>query len=104
MGSVAPFSGASAQASNGLVQQKVQNDPNAIGYVSLYFSNGTSANPYKGVACTLENAKSGTYLGLRNFYMVTKGQPTGRTAKFIHWIQTNGKASKIISTEWVPLS
>jgi phosphate transport system substrate-binding protein len=104
MGSVSPFSGASAQASNGLVQQKVQSDPNAIGYVSLYFSNGTSANPYKGVACTLENAKSGTYLGLRNFYMVTKGDPQGRTAQFIHWIQTNKKAAKIVSTEWVPLS
>jgi phosphate transport system substrate-binding protein len=104
LGSTTVFSGASAQASNGLVQQKVQSDPNAIGYVSLYFATGTSANPYKGVACTLENAKSGTYPGLRNFYMVTKGDPQGRTAQFIHWIQTNKKAAKIISTEWVPLS
>jgi phosphate transport system substrate-binding protein len=104
MGSTSVFSGASAKASNGLVQQAVQSNPNAVGYVSLAFTNGTSANPYKGVACNLQNSTAGTYLGLRNFYMVTKGDPNGRVAKFIHWIQTNGKARKIISSEWVPLS
>lgn len=104
LGSTSVFSGASAKASNGLVQQAVQSNPNAVGYVSLAFSGGTSANPYKGVGCNLPNAKAGTYLGLRNFYMVTKGDPQGRTAQFIHWIQTNKKASKIISSEWVPLS
>jgi phosphate transport system substrate-binding protein len=104
LGSTSVFSGASQKASNGLIQQAVQSNPNAVGYVSLAFTSGTSANPYKGVGCTLENAKSGTYLGLRNFYMVTKGDPQGRTAKFIHWIQTNKKAAKIISSEWVPLS
>jgi phosphate transport system substrate-binding protein len=104
MGSTSVFSGASAQASNGLVQQKVQSDPpTKIGYVSLHFAEGTSANPYKGVACTLENAKSGTYPGLRNFYMVTKGDPKGRTKKFIHWVQHSKKAAKITATEWVPL-
>jgi phosphate transport system substrate-binding protein len=103
LGSTSVFSGASQKASNGLVQQAVQSDPNAVGYVSLAFASGTSANPYKGVACTLENAKSGTYLGVRNFYMVTKGQPKGRTAKFINWIQNSKKAAKIIATEWVPL-
>jgi phosphate transport system substrate-binding protein len=103
LGTTSVFSGASQKASNGLVQQAVQSDPNAVGYVSLAFSSGTSANPYKGVACNLENAKSGTYLGLRNFYMVTKGAPSGRTAKFINWIQNSKAAAKIISTEWVPL-
>jgi phosphate transport system substrate-binding protein len=103
MGSTSVFSGASQKASNGLVQQSVQSNPNAVGYVSLAFTGGVSADPYKGVACTLENAKSGTYLGLRNFYMVTKGAPQGRTAKFINWIQNSAKAAKIISTEWVPL-
>ena len=104
LGSTSVFSGASAKASNGLVQQAVQSNPNAVGYVSLAFTSGTSADPYKGVACNLQNAKSGTYLGLRNFYMVTKGAPSGRTAKFIHWIQTNKKAAKLIASEWVPLS
>src|SRR5262245_40093883 len=103
LGSTSVFSGASQKASNGLVQQAVQSNPNAVGYVSLAFASGTSANPYKGVACTLENAKSGTYLGLRNFYMVTKGQAKGRTKKFIKWIQNSKKAAKIISSEWVPL-
>jgi phosphate transport system substrate-binding protein len=103
LGSTQVFSGASQKASNGLVQQAVKSDPNAVGYVSFAFSAGTSANPYQGVACTLENAKSGTYPGVRSFYMVTKGAPQGQVKKFIKWIQNSKKATKIIATEWVPL-
>ena len=50
----------------------------AIGYVSLFFTNGVHTVPYKGVACTLRNAKSGQYGGVRNFYMVTRGAADGR--------------------------
>ena len=62
-------------------QQAVQSDPNAIGYVSLAFTNGVNAVPYKGVACNLRNAKSGQYGGVRNFCMVTRGAPTGAAAE-----------------------
>ena len=104
MGSKKIFSGASQKASNGLVEQTVQRDNFAIGYVSLAFDNGTNPVAYKGVPCTLRNAKSGQYGGLRNFYMVTRGPAQGRTKKFIGWVRHSRAAARITATQWVPLS
>ncbi|GAC1317527.1 MAG: phosphate ABC transporter substrate-binding protein PstS [Thermoleophilaceae bacterium] len=101
-----PFSESSTAqqvASNGLAQQAVKRDKNAIAYVSLAFTGGTNQVSYKGVACNLRNAKSGVYGGLRNFWMVTRGAPSGAAGKWIKWIQSNKKASRIIATDWVPL-
>jgi len=99
----AKVAGSAAQkASNGLVQLAVEKDPNAIGYVSLAFAAGAHSASYQGVACTLQNAKSGQYGGVRNFWMVTRGAATGAAAKFIKWIQRSSAARKIISTGWVP--
>ena len=89
--------------SNGLVQQGVNSDPNAIGYVSLGIVSGVHSVPYNGVSCDLRNAKSGQYGGTRNFWMVTRGASSGETAKFIKWAQKSSQASKIVATEWVPL-
>jgi phosphate transport system substrate-binding protein len=105
MGSKTVFSGASAKASNGLVQQTVQSDPNAVGYVSQDFIKGTNAVSYQGVACNLRTAKSGEYGGVRNFWMVTRGhpRPASPLQKFIYWVQNSSRAAKIIATHWVPL-
>jgi phosphate transport system substrate-binding protein len=103
MGSTSVFGGASAKASNGLVQQAVQSDPNAVGYVSLDFVSGTNAAGYNGVACNLRNAKSGAYGGVRNFWMVTRGPATGAVQKFIFWVQNSSRAQKIVAKHWVPL-
>jgi phosphate transport system substrate-binding protein len=105
MGTKSVFSGASAKASNGLVQQTVQTDPNAVGYVSQDFVKGTNPVSYQGVGCTLQAAKSGEYGGVRNFWMVTRGRPRAASPlqKFIYWIQNSGKAAKIVQTHWVPL-
>ena len=103
MGSKSVSSSASAKASNGLIQQTVQSDENAIGYVSLDFISGTNAAAYNGVACNLRNAKSGEYGGVRNFWMVTRGRAKGLVQKFISWVQNSTKANKIVGTHWVPL-
>jgi phosphate transport system substrate-binding protein len=105
LGSTAVSSAASAKASNGLIQQTVQSDKNAIGYVSLDFVQGTSPAAYKGVACNLRNAKSGEYGGVRNFWFVTRERPRPASPlqKFIHWAQTSSRAQKIVGTHWVPL-
>jgi phosphate transport system substrate-binding protein len=103
MGSASVSSTAAAKASNGLVQQAIQSNKNAVGYVSLDFINGTSAAGYKGVACNLRNAKSGEYGGVRNFWFVTRGRATGLTQKFISWVQNSPKAQKIVGKHWVPL-
>ena len=104
MGSTKMFSGASQKASNGLIEQSVSGDPNGVGYVSLFFTKNVHVVPYKGVDCNLRNAKSGQYGGIRNFYMVTRGAPTGAVAKWINWITHSKAASKVIATQWVPLS
>ncbi|MEH3053685.1 MAG: phosphate ABC transporter substrate-binding protein [Patulibacter minatonensis] len=104
LGSATLSSAASAQASSGLVATAVQNDPNAIGYVSLDFASKLKTVGYNGVGCNLQSAKTGEYGGVRNFWMVTRGAPSGEVKKFLNWIKTDDKARSIISSEWVPLS
>jgi phosphate transport system substrate-binding protein len=101
--SLHPATSAQQKSSNGLVQNTVAHDKSAIGYVSLDFVNGVHPVAYKGVACSLRNAKSGTYGGTRNFYMVTRGAPAGPAKKFIKWVRSNAAARAIVSTHWVPL-
>jgi phosphate transport system substrate-binding protein len=103
MGATKVFGGASEKTSNGRVQALVKSDPNAVGYVSLYFTNGIHTVPYKGVPCTLRNAKSGQYGGSRNFYMVTRGAAKGAAAGWINWITKTAAARTVIGTQWVPL-
>ena len=59
--------------------------------------------PYRGVRCSLRSAKSGTYGGGRNFFMVTRGKPRGAVKSFIRFIRTAAAAKRIIATNWVPL-
>jgi phosphate transport system substrate-binding protein len=92
-----------AKASNGLVQQGVQSDPHAIGYVSLAFTNGVHVVSYNGVACNLQNAKSFQYGGVRSFYFVTRGNPVGGVKRFINWVLGSARANQIVGTDWVPL-
>jgi phosphate transport system substrate-binding protein len=102
-GSLSQGSQVQGKASNGLVQQGVIGDPQAIGYVSLAFTNGVNVVNYNGVACTLRNAQSFQYGGVRSFYLVTLGAPKGGVKKWIGWILKSKKANKVIASEWVPL-
>ncbi len=91
------------KASNGLVQQGVQSDKQAIGYVSLAFTSGVHVLSYNGVECNLRNAQSFQYGGDRSFYFVTRGAPVGGAKKFINWTTHSNRANSIIATEWIPL-
>jgi phosphate transport system substrate-binding protein len=96
---------ASTESSNGLVQSAVRGDPNAIGFVSFAFVSGLNVVGYQGVSCTLRNATSGQYLGVRNFWAVTKGAPKGAAKSFIGWITSshNTTARRIISSNWIAI-
>jgi phosphate transport system substrate-binding protein len=94
---------ASVRSSNGLQAQAIRSNPNAIGYASFNFTEGLHNIPYRGVRCSLPNAKSGQYLGSRNFWMVTRGQARGAAKAFIRWIRRSRTANTIISRHWVPL-
>jgi phosphate transport system substrate-binding protein len=93
---------ASQKASNGLVQSAVASDKNAIGYVDFRFTQGTHAVPYKGVACNLRNAKSGQYPGVRNFWFVTRGNPSGVVKKFIDYARSSSVQNSIVAKNYVP--
>ena len=95
---------ATAENSNGLEQEQVEADKQGIGFVSFAYTPNTNPVPYRGVACNLRNAKSGQYLGVRNFWMVTKGAPKGEAAKFINWVTSGNKVTKaIISSSWIAI-
>lgn len=95
-------SSATAKTSNGLEENSVATDKQAIGFVSFAYTKGVNAVGYNGVACNLRNARSGQYLGVRNFWMVTKGAPKGATLKFLVWV-TSGKRAvdNIINSQWI---
>jgi phosphate transport system substrate-binding protein len=96
-------SAARTERSNGLQALRIKSNPDAIGYASFNFIDGLHSVPYKGVSCTLRNAKSGQYGGSRNFWMVTRGRPSGAVAKFLRFIRTSAAARRVIETNWVPL-
>jgi phosphate transport system substrate-binding protein len=93
---------ATAKTSNGLEQNSVSTDKQAIGFVSFAYTAGVHPVSYNGVSCTLRNARSGQYLGVRNFWMVTKGRPKGATLKFLAWVTSGKKAvDRIINSQWI---
>jgi phosphate transport system substrate-binding protein len=96
---------AAQEPSEGLLQQQVENDPNAIGFLSGYLADkGVNPVGFAGVGCNLANAISGQYAGVAHFYEVTKGRATGAAASFIGWIEHSKVARKIISTQWIPVN
>ena len=94
---------ASQKNSNGLLQAAIRSDKAAIGYVDFRFTDGTHAVPYKGVACSLRNAKSGQYPGIRNFWFITRGKPAGAAKKFIAYSRTHKVQQSIVAKKWVPV-
>lgn len=104
MGGASLSSTAAQLGSNGLIQAAVKRDPAAIGFVSIEFTAGTSVASYQGVSCTAANAKSGAYKGTRSFWMVTKGDAKGETARFINWVISSPVAKKIlVANSAIPL-
>lgn len=95
---------ATAETSNGLEQNAVSSDKQAIGFVSFAYTAGVNPVGYQGVACNLRNAKSGQYSGVRNFWMVTKGVPKGAALKFLSWVTGGSRATKeIIGSSWIAI-
>jgi phosphate transport system substrate-binding protein len=98
---------ATAESSEGLEVNAVGADKSAIGFVSFAatVNGGVHTVDYQGIPCTLPNAKSGQYGGVRNFWMVTKGVPKGEAAKFIDWVTKPGNLTvrKIVSSLWIAI-
>jgi phosphate transport system substrate-binding protein len=99
---------ATQESSEGLEDNAVAADRSAIGFVSFAatLTGGVHTIDYQGIPCTLPNAKSGQYGGVRNFWMVTKKVGTSPEAiKFIDWVTKPGNLTvrKIVSSEWIAI-
>jgi phosphate transport system substrate-binding protein len=99
---------ATQESSEGLEVNAVGADKSAIGFTSFAatLNGGVHTVDYQGIPCTLANAKSGQYGGVRNFWMVTKKVGTSEEAiKFIDWVTKPGNLTvrKIVSSEWIAI-
>jgi phosphate transport system substrate-binding protein len=99
---------ATPESSEGLEVNAVGADKSAIGFVSFAatINGGVHTVSYQGIPCTLSNAKSGQYGGVRNFWFVTKKTGVSAAAvKFINWVTKPGNktARSIISSEWIAI-
>jgi phosphate transport system substrate-binding protein len=96
---------ATPENSEGTEASAVAGEQGAIGFVSLDFAGGLNSVGYQGIPCTLNNAKSGQYGGVRNFWFVTKGAPKGEAAKFIAWVTKAGNKTvrSIVSSSWIAI-
>ncbi|HYB23768.1 MAG TPA: substrate-binding domain-containing protein, partial [Solirubrobacteraceae bacterium] len=98
---------ATEEPSEGLEVSAVDSQKSAIGFTSFAatLNSGVHTVDYNGIPCTLANAKSGQYGGVRNFWMVTKGAPKGEAAKFIDWVVKphNRTVEAIVSSEWISI-
>ncbi len=100
---------ATTETSEGLMLNAVSTsqDTKAIGFISFSatINGGVHTVDYQGVPCTLRNAVSGQYGGVRNFWMVTKGRPKGEALKFLTWVTKPGNkvVRKIVSSGWIAI-
>jgi phosphate transport system substrate-binding protein len=98
--------GGSTQASNvaqetadGLVQTKVEGDPNAIGYVGLSHS-GAPAKviTVNGVPCSARTIRNKSYPLFRfDWGVIPSGHPSIQVEKFFDWVRTSKAAGQIIN-------
>jgi phosphate transport system substrate-binding protein len=89
------------EGSDGLVEQTVKQDPNAIGYVGLAHSgkgSGIKALEINNVACDQANIKNETYPLFRYIWAVLPtSHPSVAVEKFVDWIRTSVTAGKVIN-------
>lgn len=87
------------QDSNGAVRQLVEDDPNAIGFISLgLITDKVKALHLDGVQATRENIMNGSYSLSRQFLFVTDGEPTGLDKEFIDFT-LSFEGQKLLSNE-----
>ncbi|MEG1449087.1 MAG: substrate-binding domain-containing protein [Oscillospiraceae bacterium] len=76
--------------STGVMLTSTQNNPYAIGYISLgSLNDSVKAVKIDGVDATTENIKNGTYKASRPFNIATMGNESQQTADFINFIMSD---------------
>ncbi|MEL7566429.1 MAG: substrate-binding domain-containing protein [Dehalobacterium sp.] len=94
---------ATPHTSNGLLKQAVAQNTNAIGFLSMgYLDNTVKAPKVDGVEATQANAMSKAWPFVRSLNVVTKGTPSGLTAKFINYLRSF-EGQLLVSADYLPI-
>jgi len=91
------------QNSNGAVRTTVAETPNAIGYLSFGFLDG-SVKPVAidGVAATVDNVLAGTYPIFRPLNMITNGPPNELAQAFLDFVLSD-EGQAIVAEDYIPV-
>jgi phosphate transport system substrate-binding protein len=90
---------AMVQDSNGAVRQLVEDDPYAVGFISMGLVNSkVKALALDGVAATHENIINGSYHLSRPFLFITHFEPTGQAKQFIDFT-LSPEGQKLLAAE-----
>jgi phosphate transport system substrate-binding protein len=97
-------SSAIVQGSTGAVKTAVQNDPNAIGYISLAtLDNSVRDLTVEGVKGTAENVRDNSYKIARPFLFLTNKAPEGLVKAFIEFILSPEGQSLVAEEGLIPV-
>jgi phosphate transport system substrate-binding protein len=92
-------SNAIVQTSTESIKLAVEQDPNAIGYISLaHMSSNVKAVKLDGIYPSLETILDGSYELQRPFLFLTNGEPQGAVKDFIDWCLSS-EGQKIVEKE-----
>ncbi len=99
------FSGGVVQSSTGAVRTAVSQDTNAIGYISsAEVDSSVKAVSIDGTAPTYDNIANRSYKIQRDFYFITKGEPTGLAKQFLDFTLGSGGQALLKADGLVPIS
>ncbi len=94
---------ATPHSSNGLIKEAVARNVNAIGFLSMgYLDSSIKAPRVEGVSPFKSKALSREWPYVRGLNVVTKGSPSGLSAKFINYLRSS-QGQAIVSEDYLPL-
>ena len=94
---------ATPHTSTGLIKEAVARNENAIGFISLgYMDNSVKAPKVEGVSALKSKALSKEWPYVRSLVIVSKGTPSGLTAKYVNYL-LSPMGQQIVSQDYLPL-
>jgi len=95
---------ATPHASNGLQRNAISADPNAIGFLSIGYLDGTVRGvSLDGVVPNFETVSSGAYALNRNLHLMSISRPTGSAARFIDFVRSANGQMVVAEAEFLPI-
>ena len=91
-------------ASNGAMVQAVAGNKAAIGFISIaYLEPRLKALSVNGLKACPENVKNGKYPLKRTLYLITAGEPTGNTKRFLDFLRSPEGIEIVKHEGFIPL-